>query len=176
MLPVGSYKVCASSLGFEQVCQNVVIGAGTTTAFEAILRPVSVKIVDGIQGVSLEVPTVAAQISVACFCDENTVCLSDAQMARHAIHIEMEADRMGNHSNYEGIAVFQIRFDEKGRVTGADTISGNPFGVSYLMAAVPKWRFRPVVVNGARKKACGKLSVKFAMKENVPSVKVVKHE
>lgn len=49
---------------------------------------------------------------------ENTACLTSAQMAQHAAHVEMEPDRMGNHSNYEGVAVFQIGFDEKGRVTG----------------------------------------------------------
>lgn len=95
-------------------------------------------------------------------------------MAQHALHVEMEPDWMGQHSNYEGVAVFQIGFDEKGRVTGADAISGSPLGLSHLMAVVSKWRFRPVIVNGARKKACGKLSVKFAVKENVPSVEVVR--
>ncbi len=114
---------------------------------------------------------------VACACEiENTVCLTSEQMAQHALHVEMEPDRMGNHSNYEGVAVFQIGFDEKGQVTGADGMSGHPLGVSHLMAAVSKWRFRPVIVKGARKRACGKLVIKFTMKENVPSAKVVKQE
>jgi hypothetical protein len=97
-------------------------------------------------------------------------------MAQHAVHIEMEPDRMGNHSNYEGVAVFQIGFDEKGRVTGAQGISGHPLGVSHLMSAISQWRFRPMLVKGVRKKACGKLLIKFTMKENVPSAKVVKQE
>jgi hypothetical protein len=114
---------------------------------------------------------------VACACEiENTACLTSAQMAQHAVHIEMEPDRMGNHSNYEGVAVFQIGFDEKGRVTGAEAISGHPLGISHLMATVSKWRFRPVIVNGSRKRACGKLFIKFTMKENVPSAKVVNQE
>jgi hypothetical protein len=70
--------------------------------------------------------------------------------------------------------VFQIGFDEKGRVTGADAISGHPLGISHLMVGVSKWRFRPATVNGATKKACGKLSIQFAMKENVPSAEVVR--
>jgi len=102
--------------------------------------------------------------------------LTSAQMAQHAVHVEMEPDQMGNHANYEGVAAFQIGFDERGRVTGADGISGHPLGISHLMAAVSKWRFNPVIVHGARKKACGKLFVKFTMKENVPSAKVVKQE
>jgi hypothetical protein len=95
-------------------------------------------------------------------------------MSRHAIHIEMEADRMGNHSNYRGIAVFQIGFDESGRVTGAEAISGHPLGITYLMAGVPKWRFKPIVVNGVKKKGCGRLRVKFTMRENAPSAEPLK--
>jgi hypothetical protein len=117
----------------------------------------------------------SAQRLIACSCElENTACLTSAQMAQHALHVEMEPDRMGKHSNYEGIAIFQIGFDEKGRVTGAEAISGHPLGISHLMAAVSRWQFRPVIVNGARKKACGKLTVRFAMRENVPSVEVVR--
>jgi hypothetical protein len=112
---------------------------------------------------------------VACAC-EIEECLTSAQMAQHAVHVEMEPDRMGNHSNYQGVAVFQIGFDEKGRVTGAQAISGHPLGISHLMAAVSTWRFRPAIVKGTRKRACGKLFVKFTMKENVPSAKVVKQE
>ena len=115
-----------------------------------------------------------AQTLVACGCDARTVCLSDVEMSKHAIHVEMEPDKMGNHSNYRGVAVFQIGFDERGRVTGADAISGEPLGISHLMAAVSKWKFKPVVVNGTKKRGCGKLSVRFAMRENVPSAEVLK--
>ena len=113
-----------------------------------------------------------AQTLVACACDEDTVCLSDVQMARHTAHVEMEPDRMGNHSNYSGVAVFQIGFDQKGRVTGATAISGQPLAISHLLAAVSKWRFKPVIVKGKEKKGCGKLSIKFAMRENLPSADV----
>jgi hypothetical protein len=114
-----------------------------------------------------------AQTLVACGCDAATVCLSDVEMSKHAMHVEMEPDKMGNHSN-RGVAVFQIGFDEKGRVTGADAISGEPLGISDLMAAVSKWKFKPVVVNGMKKRGCGKLSVRLAMRENVPSAEVLK--
>jgi hypothetical protein len=115
-----------------------------------------------------------AQTLVACACDAETVCLSDSQMSNHATHVEMERDKMGNHSNYRGVAVFQIGFDEKGLVTGADAISGEPFGISHLMAAVSRWKFKPVVVNGMKKRGCGKLWIRFAMTENVPSAEVLK--
>jgi hypothetical protein len=102
----------------------------------------------------------------------NTVCLSDIEMSQHAIHVEMHPDLMGKHANYSGIAVFQIGFDEKGRVTDASAISGHPLGISNLMEAASRWRFKPVVVKGIKKKGCGKLSIKFAMKENIPSAAV----
>ena len=115
-----------------------------------------------------------AQTLVACACDARTVCLSDVEMSKHVIHVEMEPDNMGNHANYHGVAVFQVGFDERGRVTGADAISGQPLGISHLMATVSNWKFKPVVVNGTKKKGCGKLSVRFAMRENAPSAEVLK--
>ena len=62
----------------------------------------------------------------------------------------------------------------RGRVTGASTISGHPLGISHLVEAASKWRFKPVVVKGIKKKGCGKLSIEFAMRENVPSAKVLR--
>ena len=118
---------------------------------------------------------VAAQTLTACSCEvPNTVCLSDIEMSEHAVHVEMVPDRMGNHSNYNGVAVFQIGFNEKGRVTSARAISGHPLGISHLMAAASKWRFRPMVVKGVKKRGCGRLSMKFAMRENVPSAEVLR--
>ena len=117
----------------------------------------------------------AAQTLVACGCEiVNTVCLTDVEMSGHAVHVEMEPDRMGNHSNYRGVAVFQIGFDEKGRVTGASAISGHPLGISHLMEVISKWRFKPIIVKGVKKKGCGRLSVKFAMTDNEPSVEVLR--
>ena len=117
----------------------------------------------------------AAQTLVACSCElANTVCLADAKMSEHAVHVEMEPDRMGNHSNYRGVAVFQVGIDEKGHVTGASAISGHPLGISHLMAAVSKWRFTKTIVKGVKKKGCGRLPIKFAMTENVPSAEVLR--
>jgi hypothetical protein len=116
-----------------------------------------------------------AQTLIACSCEvPNTVCLSDIEVSEHAVHVEMAPDLMGHHSNYAGVAVFQIGFDERGRVTGASTISGHPLGISHLIEAASKWRFKPVVVKGVKKKGCGKLSIEFAMRENVPSAKVLR--
>jgi TonB family protein len=112
---------------------------------------------------------------VACSCEiENTVCLTQGEMAEHVAHIEMKPDLMGNHSNYSGEAAFVVGFDERGRVTGASAISGHPLAISHLMAGVSKWRFKPVVLRHQRKQACGRLVIQFAMKENVPSASPVR--
>ncbi len=125
--------------------------------------------------ISLCVSAPCAPTLVACACGvEDTVCLSDLQMFEHTTHIEMAPDLMGKHSNYYGVAAFQIGFDEKGHVTGADAISGHPLGVSHLMAAVSRWKFKPIMVNGVKKRGCGKLWIKFVMRENVPSAEVLR--
>jgi hypothetical protein len=128
----------------------------------------------GLMAVAFLAHAAASQTLIACSCEiANTVCLTDVEMSEHAMHIQMEPDRMGNHSHYSGVAVFQIGFDEYGRVTGASATSGHPLGISPLMAAVSKWRFKPVIQKGVKKQACGRLSIEFAMEENVPSVRVL---
>jgi hypothetical protein len=82
-------------------------------------------------------------------------------MSERAVYVEMETDRMGNHSNYRRVAVFQIGFDERGRVTGATAISGHPLGISHLMGAVSEWKLKPVIIKGAKKTGRGSLSIKF---------------
>jgi hypothetical protein len=42
------------------------------------------------------------------------------------------------------------------------------------MTVVSRWKFKPVVVNGKKKRGCGKLRIRFAMRENVPSAEVRK--
>jgi hypothetical protein len=44
------------------------------------------------------------------------------------------------------------------------------------MAAVSKWRFKPIIVKGIKKQGCGKLSIKFAMTGNVPTAEVLRHQ
>ena len=132
-------------------------------------------IVVALLAISVCVGAPCAPTLVACACGvADTVCLSDLQMFEHATHIEMDADRMGKHSNYQGVAVFQIGFDERGHVTGAEATSGHPLGVSYLIAAVSRWKFKPIMLDGVKKRGCGRLWIKFAMRENVPSAEVLR--
>jgi hypothetical protein len=100
------------------------------------------------------------------------MCLTDEQMSEHATHIEMDADRMGNHVNLKGVAVFQVTFDENGGVVDARAISGNPLAIGHLIDAAKRWRFEPYVRDGIARKGCGRITLNFSMVEGVRSVQV----
>ena len=103
------------------------------------------------------------------------VCLKEMQMSAQVKHIEMQPDRMGNHVNFRGVAVFELMVGKNGHVLEAKVISGHPLAVPLLMGSVNKWRFRPLLRDGAAWRVCGRLSVKFSVVENQPKlVKVVR--
>jgi hypothetical protein len=54
----------------------------------------------------------------------------------------MQPDRMGNHTNVKGVAVFRIAFDKQGRVDCAETVSGHPIAVSLLNASMRRLQRR----------------------------------
>src|SRR5437879_11519518 len=43
-------------------------------------------------------------------------------MLKYLKHVEMQPDRMGNHTNVNGVAVFRIAFNKQGRVDCAETV------------------------------------------------------
>lgn len=71
------------------------------------------------------------------------VCLRETQMSARVKHIEMQADRMGNHVNVSGLAVFELMIGKNGRVLNAKAISGHPLAIPLLLGSVDKWRFKP---------------------------------
>lgn len=91
-------------------------------------------------------------------------------MSAQAKHIEMQPDRMGNHVNVSGVAVFELIVDKDGRVLNAKAISAHPLAVPRLVGAVEKWRFKPLMRNGVAHQTCGRLSLKFSIVENQPEV------
>lgn len=110
-------------------------------------------------------------------CDCSTtkvVCLSETEMADHIEHIEIEPDRMGNHSNGSGIVIVDVLFGEDGKIISGRAISGHPIGINLLVSTMSKWRFQPFVQNGKKKQACGRLSLRFKIVKNKTSVEVVK--
>jgi hypothetical protein len=115
-----------------------------------------------------------AEDSRACDCTHaETACLTDIQMARHAVHIAMLPDLMGDHINVKGIAVFEVTFGRDGKVIHAKAVSGHPIAINLLLGAAPEWQFRPFVQDGTARRACGRLTVRFSMVESKASVVVL---
>lgn len=101
------------------------------------------------------------------------VCLTDAQMRKQVEHVEMAPDRMGNHVNFKGVAVFEVRVSTDGRVACAKSVSGHAIAVSLLMARADHWRFHPYRLNTTAVEACGRLRLRFSVSEhNQPTVEV----
>ena len=94
-------------------------------------------------------------------------------MLKYLRHVEMQSDRMGNHTNVKGVAVFRIAIDERGRVDCAETVSGHPIAISLLDASMRQWRFRRVLRNGTPVRACGRLTLKFSIVKGQSSVAAV---
>lgn len=131
---------------------------------------------------ALSAPVARATLTCACSCDKNedgkfaAVCLSNEQMLKYLRHVEMEPDKMGNHTNVKGVAVFKVAFDQQGRVDCAEMLSGHPIAVSLLNASMRKWRFRRFLQNGSPTRACGRLILKYSIVEGQSSVEAVAHE
>jgi hypothetical protein len=119
----------------------------------------------------------STQDGLICDCgnspDQPTVCLTETEMSHQVKHIEMEPDRMGNHVNVSGIAVFELTVGKDGRIVNAKAISGHPLAFPLLIGAMDKWRFRPLLRNNTARQVCGRLSVKFTMIPNLSKVAVV---
>ncbi len=93
-------------------------------------------------------------------------------MSAQVKHIEMQPDRMGNHVNVRGVAVFELMVSENGRVLNARAISGHPLAIPRLLGSVDKWRFKPLIRDAVARQTCGRLTVKFSIVENQPNVVV----
>ena len=132
----------------------------------------------GLSGLSTK--TTRATLTCDCTCEEHHAnsgaSLTDAQMRQYVKHVEMEPDRMGNHSNLKGIAVFRIAFDRHGRVSCAEALSGHPIAISLLTASMERWRFKRFVQNGSAVRACGRLTLRFSVVEGQSAVEVITGE
>ena len=95
-------------------------------------------------------------------------------MSDQVKHIEMQNDRMGSHVNVNGVAVFDLTVGKNGRIVNAKAISGHPLALPLLLRAMDKWQFKPLVRNETARQACGRLSLKFSIVENLSTVEVVR--
>ena len=94
-------------------------------------------------------------------------------MRRQVEHIEMAPDAMGNHVNFKGTVVFDVRISTDGRLAFAKSVSGHAIAVSLLMARADHWRFHPYLRDSTATEACGRLRIRFSVSEhNQPTVDV----
>lgn len=126
----------------------------------------------------LSAPAACTQNALLCDCADvqaaAIICLTDMQISAQVKHIEMQPDRMGNHINVIGVAVFELMVGKNGRVLNAKVISGHPLAVPRLLGSVDNWRFEPWIRNGVASQSCGRLTAKFSIVENQSKVEVVR--
>ena len=123
---------------------------------------------------------VAAQIpSVPC-CNcktsgrsDDVICLSAKKMRDHVEHIgPLRLSGLGKGLNLAGIVVVEIRFEPSGTVACARAKSGHPIAVAAAMEAAPKWTFKPLISNGVAKTGCGRITIKYRLRDQGSSTEL----
>lgn len=104
---------------------------------------------------------------------DDVVCLSTKEMRDHADHIQpLKLSGLDRDLNLAGIVVIEVRFDISGKVACARAKSGHPIAVSAAMEAVPKWTFKPLVTNGVPKAGCGRITIKYRLRDQGSSTEL----
>jgi len=103
----------------------------------------------------------------------DVVCLSAKEMRSHVDHIEpLQPSGLGKGLNLAGTVVVEIRFGADGKVQCSRAKSGHPIAISAAMEAIPKWTFKPVVSSGAPKAGCGRLTIKYKLRDQGSSTEL----
>jgi hypothetical protein len=122
--------------------------------------------------------TASAQDGMLRDCGNNQspaiVYLTEMQMSVRVKHIEMRSDRMGDHVNFDGLAVLELIVGKNGRVLNAKAVTAHPLVLPLLMASVAKWRFKPVMRDGVAQQTCGHLKLQVSITENQSKVEVIR--
>ena len=104
---------------------------------------------------------------------DDVVCLSTKDMREHADHIQpLKPSGLEKGLNLSGIVVMEIRFEISGRVECTCAKSGHPIAISAAMEAVPKWTFKPLVSNGVPKAGCGRITIKYRLRDQGSSTEL----
>src|SRR5207247_7656639 len=123
---------------------------------------------------------VAAQVPSipCCNCEssgrsDDVICLSAKEMRDHVGHIEpLKPSGLDKGLKLAGIVVMEMRFEPSGRVACARAKSGHQIAVSAAMEAVRKWTFKPVVSNGVPKADCGRITIKYRLRNQGSSTEL----
>ena len=101
------------------------------------------------------------------------VCLTEKEMRSHVDHIEpLQPSGLGTGLNLSGTVVMEIRFDPDGKVACARATSGHPIAISAATQAIPKWTFKSIVSNGVRKTGCGRITIRYHLRDRGSSTEL----
>jgi hypothetical protein len=115
-----------------------------------------------------------------CKCDPGSsdqsgdvICLTAKEMRGHVDHIELlQPSGLGKGLNLAGTVVVEVRFGPDGKVACSRARSGHPIAISAAMEALPKWTFKPVASTGAPKAGCGRLTIKYRLRDQGSTTKI----
>jgi hypothetical protein len=101
------------------------------------------------------------------------VCLSAKEMRDHVDHMErLQPSGLGKGLNLSGAVVVEIRFGSDGKVVCSRFRSGHPIAIAAATEALPKWTFKPLVSNGVAKAACGRITIKYRLRDQDSSTEL----
>lgn len=115
-----------------------------------------------------------------CKCDprpsavlNDVICLGTKQMRGQVDHVEpLKPSGLGKALNLSGTVLVEIRFDADGKVVCSRAKSGHPIAIAAAMEAIPKWTFKPLTSNGVAKAGCGRLTIKYRLRDRGSSTEL----
>lgn len=97
---------------------------------------------------------------------DDVICLSAKEMRDRVAHVEpLQPSGLGKDLKLAGTVVVEVRFGPNGKVACARAKSGHPIAISAAMEALPKWTFKPLISKGAPKSGCGRLTIKYRLRD-----------
>ena len=104
---------------------------------------------------------------------DEVICLSTKDMREHVDHVEpLKPSGLERGLNLAGSVVVEIRFEPGGKVACARAKSGHPIAISAVMQAMPKWTFKPLVFGGLAKAGCGRITIKYRLRDQGSSTEL----
>lgn len=95
------------------------------------------------------------------------VCLSPQEMRAQVDHIEpLQPSGLGKGLNISGSVVLQVRFEPGGKVACARAKSGHPIAIAAAIEAIRKWTFKPLTSSREGKPGCGRITIKYRLRDH----------
>ena len=103
----------------------------------------------------------------------DAVCLNSREMRDQIEHVEpLKPSGLGRGLNLAGTVVVELRFDPDGKVACFRALGGRPIAVAAAMEAVRKWTFKPLMANGVARAGCGRLTIKYRLRDQGSSTEL----